>query len=410
MHEYLKTNGSANGRRDSLNKPLTFASRIKSSGYNAPVPKRERFLPSINKSKSTASLSDVTFTKPSASKSKKKAEPTEFEFVLPSKLKGKHSPTDKNSPAVEIKFTNDGAHFALSSSDNVVQYVSASNLDKTVAAFSSHTDVIRSVDVSHDGRWLVSAGDDRTCKIWSLKGAHKLMLDVKSADMQFKKPISAANFFYLDKFLLIGTEKQLLLCKYYIDTSKCDIQTYANDSSCKLVRRFEMTFAQSIACMSVINSFFSYVVLCGGTNKSIEVFDLNECKSSLTIHDAHMRPFNQIYQNQSEFNRVSYDLFLTNGVCDGVKVWDLRSAKCVRRFDAHLNRYLPTKVSLSADSIYVSACSEDRFTYVYDARMNNEPVLKYGAFNDSPVCAMFNPRKSQLLCSTLDGKVYNYHD
>ena len=69
------------------------------------------------------------------------------------------------------------------------------------------------------------------------------------------------------------------------------------------------------------------IVICGGTDKSIEVFDMNEAKSCLTIHEAHSRPFHQILQNPSEHNRLSYDLFLSNAVNDGIKLWDLRSAK-----------------------------------------------------------------------------------
>ncbi len=35
------------------------------------------------------------------------------------------------------------------------------------------------------------------------------------------------------------------------------------------------------------------LVICGGTDKSIEVFDMNSCQSSLAIHEAHSRTFNQ---------------------------------------------------------------------------------------------------------------------
>ena len=85
------------------------------------------------------------------------------------------------------------------------------------------------------------------------------------------------------------------------------------------------------------------LVICGGTDKSIEVFDMNTCQSSLAIHEAHSRTFNQskilafflienyfiniikhikiVLQNESEFNEMSYDIFLTNAIGDGVKVW-----------------------------------------------------------------------------------------
>ena len=54
---------------------------------------------------------------------------------------------------------------------------------------------------------------------------------------------------------------------------------------------------------------------------------MNQAKSCLTIHEVHSRPFHQICQNSSEFNHSSYDLFLTNSVGDGIKLWDLRIAK-----------------------------------------------------------------------------------
>lgn len=72
--------------------------------------------------------------------------------------------------------------------------------------------------------------------------------------------------------------------------------------------------------------FVSDLVFCGGTDKSIEIFDMNQAKSCLTIHEAHTRPFHQICLNKSEFNQSSYDLFMTNSLVDGIKLWDLRIA------------------------------------------------------------------------------------
>lgn len=136
-------------------------------------------------------------------------------------------------------------------------------------------------------------------------------------------------------------------------------------------------------------------------------------RSCLTIHEAHTRPVGQLVQNASEFNQMSYDVFASNSTCDGVKLWDLRAAKCVARLDSHLNRFLATKCSFSADSCYLAAGSEDRTVGIYDMRMMSEQieyVKKYGVLSDSVTCAQFNPRRSQLLCATLDGKLYNYQD
>ena len=139
----------------------------------------------------------------------------------------------------------------------------------------------------------MSASRDKTCKVWST-GSGKVLIDIKSlidestaslssslssssssgksqsitTSFEFKKEPTCAQFFYLDKFMLIGCDKSLLLCKYHIDTTKNEIQRYVNNSTCRLVTRLPLTFSQqSISCLSGINSFYSYLVLCAGSNK-----------------------------------------------------------------------------------------------------------------------------------------------
>ena len=69
------------------------------------------------------------------------------------------------------------------------------------------------------------------------------------------------------------------------------------------------------------------MIICACSDKGIEIFDMNEAKSCLTIHSAHTRQFHQITQNSSDLNKQSYDLFLTNCIGDCIKLWDIRIAK-----------------------------------------------------------------------------------
>ncbi|CAF0884268.1 unnamed protein product [Brachionus calyciflorus] len=415
MHEFIKSNSLIKKNQSASDKPLTFNSKIKSSGYTAVI-KREKFTPIINKnykSGSMINLNDLENSKPKQTTSTLDSKIKEFKFEVPSLLKKQLKATDKSSAITMLKFSDDGQYLALASNDNLIQYIPSNNLEKVVQVYNGHNETIKSIDISHDGKLLLSSGDDKTCKLWSLKKPMDLLIDIKSlkltetTSVNFKKEVNVCSFYYLDKFLLIGCDKSLYLCKYHIDNNKNDIQRYLNNSFCKSVKKFELTFAQTVTTVSAINSFYSYIVICGGTDKSIEVFDMNEAKSCLTIHEAHTRPFHQLLQNQSVYNRLSYDLFLSNAVCDGIKLWDLRSAKCVSRFNSHLNRCLPTKVSFSPDSNYIAAGSEDRSTLVYDLRMNGI-VKKYGVFSDNVSSAIFNPTRSQLLCGTQDGKIYCY--
>ena len=148
-----------------------------------------------------------------------------------------------------------------------------------------------------------------------------------------------------------------------------------------------MTYSQSITCTSTINSFYScklmrylifdnYSILfdfliedlmfCGGTDKSLEVMDLNKCKSSLIITDAHSRVFHQISQNSTEHNQHSYDLFLTNSIGDGIKLWDLRTARCVKKFEQHISRAMACKTSQSPCGNYIATGSEDRSVSLFN--------------------------------------------
>lgn len=56
----------------------------------------------------------------------------------------------------------------------------------------------------------------------------------------------------------------------------------------------------------------------------------------------------------------AYDLFLTAAVTDGIKLWDLRTNRCVRRYDGHVNRSQPVGLAISPCARFIATGSEDR--------------------------------------------------
>lgn len=83
MHEYLKTTSSLKKTPVAKDKPLTFQTKIKSSGYSQPAVKRDKFTPLINKTRSSSILNIVT---QKSSTTKSKSPPLvkpEFQFELP---------------------------------------------------------------------------------------------------------------------------------------------------------------------------------------------------------------------------------------------------------------------------------------------------------------------------------------
>ena len=158
-------------------KPLTFNSTIKSSGYRQVSVKREKFTPLINKTQRSFSVSSLQNTdavrKPSLHK-------PEFQFELPTTLDKKFNTSDRPNAVTLMKYSDDGQNLAVATADNIVQYLAASNLDKPGLVFNAHTDIVRSIDLSHDCKYLLSTGDDKTCKLWSLKKPTDPLIDISS--------------------------------------------------------------------------------------------------------------------------------------------------------------------------------------------------------------------------------------
>ncbi|XP_036980535.1 WD repeat-containing protein 27 isoform X6 [Acanthopagrus latus] len=100
----------------------------------------------------------------------------------------------------------------------------------------------------------------------------------------------------------------------------------------------------------------------------------------------------------------SYNLFLTSAVTDGVKIWDLRTLRCVRRYENHVNRCHPCSSAISPCGRFIASGSEDNCAYVYDIRSSSY-LHKLQKQADTVLSVTFNPATPQLLTGTLDGKL-----
>uniref|UniRef100_A0A8C0GMN7 WD repeat domain 27 n=1 Tax=Chelonoidis abingdonii TaxID=106734 RepID=A0A8C0GMN7_CHEAB len=191
-------------------------------------------------------------------------------------------------------FTGDGELLACGLADKSL-LVFNSNLTGTPSVFSGHDGAVNSVGWSHDKRWLVSASEDRTLRIWSVRNTEPaLFLDKE----MFHKSIRFAQFYYIDTFILLCCGAEFHLLSYYLDTSKDDLKRYKQKSICKSVQKFSMASTVEITSLSAINDFYSYIILAAGSNRTLEVFDLNAGCSAAVIPDAHSRSVHQICQNK----------------------------------------------------------------------------------------------------------------
>lgn len=83
--------------------------------------------------------------------------------------RGMDGPLDGNPPGLDEKGAQlpkkAGSFFVSSGFDTKVRVFSADDWS-LAQTLSGHTGPVASVDVSRDGKWIVSGGHDRTVKLW----------------------------------------------------------------------------------------------------------------------------------------------------------------------------------------------------------------------------------------------------
>ncbi|NWH33412.1 WDR27 protein, partial [Chloropsis hardwickii] len=316
---YYKCNYFPTGVKNAVkDKPLVFHNKIKSSGYTA-APRMVMFSPNTNLKKK-----EVSKWKTSC-KCKNKEYP--LESCPPIKYEREISVTCKPTPIFCVQYSGDGELLACGQADKTV-LIFNSNLTDVHNVFSGHDGAVNSVGWSNDRKWLVSASEDRTLRVWSVCNKEPALILGKE---KFHKAVRFAQFYFIDTFVLLCCGAEFHLLRSHLDTTKDDLKRYKQRSVCKLVQKFPMTSAMEITSLSAVNEFYSYIVLTAGSNRALEVFDLNAGCSTAVIQEAHVRSVHQICQNKgSSFSTQqpeAYNLFLTTAAGEGIKLWDLRTLR-----------------------------------------------------------------------------------
>ena len=392
-----------------VDKPVTFHTRIRSSGYGKP-PKHS-----------------TLFGKQDVSKRKKKAFGSTA-FIggtshYPAKEELRYSKgtikTYKQSsgPLVEMKFTSDAKTLSMAFADGTATSCRLPfGKDRSPARYVGHEGPITSIDwnCNQQLKLLLTSSEDGAVKIWKRnRPAAVLELRPKSSNTS---SVKTSKFFYMDKFLMLATSNRLEMYKYAVDhltDEKNDLRRLQNHSKCKLVRAWNEN-SQTINSIALQNNFFSHVVITAGTNRSIHVYDINEGKLIKEIEQAHGRSVHSvILPTLSDYTSLPtniYDVFASSATDGKAKLWDLRaSCQCVRTFQEHANRVHKTGIAFSPCMRYIACGSEDKCTYVYDIRNGQVLDKLRGGHNDSVTCCMFNPRYPQMVSGSIDGKCTFYN-
>ncbi|XP_074000764.1 WD repeat-containing protein 27 [Numenius arquata] len=367
------------------NQPLVFHNKIKSSGYTS-APQMTMFSPNNNLKKSEVSKWKTTCRR------KNKEYP--LESYPPIKYEKEISVTSKPTRICCIQYSGDGEMLACGLADKAV-LIFNSNLTDTCNVFSDHDGAINSVGWSHNKKWLVSASEDRTLRVWSVCKNEPVLILGKE---KFHKTVRFAQFYFMDAFILLCCGAEFHLLSFHLGTTKDDLKRYKQRSVCKLVQKFPMASTMEITSLSAVNDFYSHIVLTAGSNRALEVFDLNAGCSAAVIPEAHTRSVYQICQNKgSSFSTQqpeAYNLFMTTAANDGIKLWDLRTLRCERRFEGHSSHCYPCGIAVSPCGRFIASGSDDKCAYIYEMHSSTFSH-KLGGHTESVINVAFSPSSPQ---------------
>ncbi|KAG3290608.1 WD repeat domain 27, transcript variant X5 [Ictidomys tridecemlineatus] len=337
--------------------PLVFHAKVRSSGYALP-PRVTMFSPKTNIKKDGKRSSKC--------KINCKREEYPLETSVPSKPSKQVAVCQEPTAVSCVQFSGDGRWLACGLA-NSLSLIFEASLTGTPAALSGHDGAVSTLCWSHDQRWLLSAAQDQTLRLWSVHRKELLLLLDRG---RLCKPVPSAQFYYMDAFILLSSGQELQLLRYHVDPVRDEIKRYKPRSRYECVLRLSTRGATEVTSLSAVNDFYSHVVLTAGRNRTLQVFDLNTGCSAAVIAEAHSRPIHQICQNKgSSFTTQqfqAYNLFLTTAVGEGVRLWDLRTLRCERSFEGHPNRGYPCRIAFSPCGRFVACGAEDRHAYVYN--------------------------------------------
>ncbi|XP_074531549.1 WD repeat-containing protein 27 isoform X2 [Halichoeres trimaculatus] len=336
--------------KEGLNEqPLVFHSKVKSSGYTS-APRKTMFAPETNVKKNALS-------KKTQKKNGLLLKDYPADGAAPT-TPYSHLSTG-NKPVYCLQYSGDGKQILCGLGDSSV-FLYKSSLTGNPTVCTGHDKPVSSVSWSLNRQWWLSASEDQSLRVW-VHGSREPAIIM--GDSMFSKPIRGAQFYYLDKFILVGSGPSLHLYLYNVDVTRDEIKRYHHRSVVKLAKSFTTASSTDITALSAINDFYSHIVLVCGLDRSIQVFDMNKGAVASELPDAHSRAVHCITQNKGSMFSTqapdSYNLFLTNAITDGMKIWDLRTLRCVRRFENHLNRCHPCSSAISPCGRFIATGSED---------------------------------------------------
>lgn len=156
----------------------------------------------------------------------------------------------------------------------------------------------------------------------------------------FEDNISIGNFYYMDSFVYLVSKNIIRLYTYTLSNNENILKKSCANNSYKLVGEFPISTCNQLTSVASVNIFYSYLLVCAGSDRRLSILDLNCGQVIQEIQSAHNKCITGIALNQgslySSFNDsiqntttlgTGYTVYATVAPKDCVQIWDLRESR-----------------------------------------------------------------------------------
>ncbi|TNN12159.1 WD repeat-containing protein [Schistosoma japonicum] len=366
-------NQSSTFIKTSLNKPITFGHTIKSSGYAKQEPIRKMFHPITTGRPKLQNTSNLGTCK----RLTKLTRCYPITDEMPNVLLISGSVDSCATPIYKVAYSPDGNSLAsclgngiclITRSDQNTIEERRKKLFSSAEALRGHLGPILWASWSTNSRLLLTCSSDRTARIWRMGGIKELDKKVTakkgsitqlifdsvhngatndygekvhfkktSCHVPFEDNITVGNFYYMDSFIYLVCQNIIRLYSYTLSNNKNILDKGSANNSYKLIGEFPISTCNQLTSVASINLFYSYLMICAGSDRRLSILDLNCGQIIQEIESAHNRGITGIALNQgslySGFDNstgnitslgTGYTTYATVAPKDCINLWDLR--------------------------------------------------------------------------------------